>query len=352
MHLNLFEPFGDPWRQSMRVYALQMRRHLPAQLAPEDTLGSTALEDARLAPPARYWDQYVRYQRLAKRARADVHHILDHGYAHLAGALPARRIVITFHDAIPLRSGRASFGTRTTLTAGMRRALARHARFVTGSEASRRDAQEFFGVDPSAITVAPLGVDTRFRPSADREALRARLNLTRPTLLIVGHNEPYMNVDGALRAAAHARRQVDLDVIKIGAPLSPAQGSTPGLDGRVRELGTIDDERMREWYAAADLLVYLPVLSGFGLPVLEAMASGTPVLASSCGAVPEVASEAAALVDPRDADAAGDALARLLTDASAREARVERGLARAAAFTWDRTAALTADVYRQVLDGA
>ena len=168
MRVNLYQPFADPWRQSMRVYADQLYHHLAELTAPGDTLDPVALLGARLDPPLRYWDQYVRYQRLARRSRADVHHILDHGYAHLASAAPRGRAVVSFHDAVPVRSGRASAGTRLTLGLGMRRAVAAGARFITGSDASRRDAQEFYDVDPAAIDIVPYGVDARFRPSADR----------------------------------------------------------------------------------------------------------------------------------------------------------------------------------------
>jgi glycosyltransferase involved in cell wall biosynthesis len=339
----------------MRVYAQQLQGHLAAARGEGDEIAAISLPGARLQAPARYWDQYVRYQRLAKRTRADVHHILDHGFAQLASAMPPGRIVVSFHDAIPLRSGRASFGTRRTLSIGMRRAARRHARFIIGSEASRRDAQELFGIDDAAITLVPYGIEERFKPSEDRDALRARLGIRRPAVLIVGHTQPYMNVEGALRAAAWAAGQVDLEVIKIGAPLTVAQGAFAqqgALNGRLRERGIVSDAEIADWYAAVDALVYLPVMSGFGLPVLEAMASGTPVVTSAIGAVPEVAAGAALLVDPGDAQAAGEALARLLTGDPARGELIRLGRERAARYSWRRCADETMRVYREVADGA
>lgn len=355
MRINLYRPFADPWRQSMRVYADQLYRHLGELTGPGDALERVTLDGARLDPPLRYWDQYVRYQRRARRARADVHHVLDHGYAHLASAFPRGRAVVTFHDAIPLRSGRATAWTRLALGRGMRRASEAGARVIAVSEASARDAQHFFGIAPSSIDVVPNGVDARFRPPADREALRARLGVRRPLVLIVGHTQPYMNVDGALRAAGRAARAVDLEVVKIGAPLTMEHGHVAieaGLDGRLRERGIVPDEELRDWYAAADALLYLPSLSGFGLPVLEAMASGTPVIASSSGAVPEIASGAAVLVDPHDAAAAGDALASILSGDRERAALIDSGLERAARFTWRRAAEATLRIYDRVAHGA
>lgn len=354
MRAALYRPFDDPWRQSMRVYAAQLQKHLVQLAGPADAIAAVALPDARLSPPARYWDQYVRYQRLAARTAADVHHILDHGFAHLAGALPPNRAVVTFHDAMPLRMG-ASFWARKALETGMRSALARGARFIVPSEASRRDAVDLFEVPETAIAVIAQGVDERFRPSGARETLRREFALARPVVLIVGHTYPYMNVETTLRAAAIARRSVDLDVVKIGPPLTLEHGAlvaSLGLSDRFRELGIVSDEKLAAWYAAADALVYLPSVSGFGLPVIEAMASGLPAVASNTGAVAEIAGGAAATVDPLNAQAAAGALTALLTDDGHRSAVVAKGFVRARAFSWRETAAATLAVYRRVIDAA
>lgn len=355
MRVALYRPFPDAWRQSMRVYAEQLTAHLRASADGDDAFVPIGLANARLSPPARYWDQYVRYQRLAGRTGADVHHILDHGFAHLAAALPKGRVVVSFHDAMPIRSGQASIGTRRALEIGMRSAVARGARVMAISHASMRDAIELLGVPESQAMVVPLGVDDRFKPSIDREALRRRLGLTRPTALIVGHTQPYMNVDGALRAAGHARASIDLDVVKIGAPLTMAHGAvvqSTSLAGHVRETGIVSDDELADWYAAADALLYIPSLSGFGLPILEAMGSGLPVIASHTGGAGEIADGAAEMVDPADAVAAGGALARVLSDEPRRLALIRHGLAHALRYSWRETARQTLQVYRSVADGA
>lgn len=355
MRAALYRPFADSWRQSMRVYAEQLADHLTRITVERDSVVQVSLPDARLSPPQRYWDQYVRYQRLAGRTTADVHHILDHGFAHLAAAMPKGRIIVTFHDAVPIRSGLASFGTRRALDIGMRSAMAKGAHVIAVSQASARDAIDLFAVPERAITVVPQGVDARFKPSPDRAALRQRLGLTRPTVLIVGHTQPYMNVDGALRAVESARASVDLDVVKIGAPLTIAQGAltqSAALTGHVRELGIVTDDQLADWYAAADALLYLPSFSGFGLPVLEAMASGMPVITSNTGGVAEIAQGAAETVDPSDSTAAAAAVVRVLSGEMRRLALIRHGIARALEHSWRDTAAQTLQVYRSVIDGA
>ena len=236
----------------------------------------------------------------------------------------------------------------------MRTAVTKRARIIAISQSSKRDAQELFGVSGDLITVIPLGVDPRLRPSPDRDALRHRLGLTRPAVLIVGHTHTYMNVERAIDAAGLARQAIDLDVVKIGAPLTmahAARAETAGLSGRVRELGIIGDDALAEWYAAADVLIYLPFLSGFGLPALEAMASGLPVVASNTGGVAELAADAAVTVDPHDSVRAGRAIARILTDEEHRLEIIGKGIARALRFSWRRTADETLRVYRTAAYG-
>jgi glycosyltransferase involved in cell wall biosynthesis len=92
------------------------------------------------------------------------------------------------------------------------------------------------------------------------------------------------------------------------------------------------------------------VYEGFGLPVLEAMQCGTPVITSNVSSLPEVAGNAALMVPPEDAMALADAMRRMLEEPGLREELRGRGLVQAARFSWERTAALTAEAYRHVLD--
>jgi glycosyltransferase involved in cell wall biosynthesis len=97
-------------------------------------------------------------------------------------------------------------------------------------------------------------------------------------------------------------------------------------------------------------LVYPSLYEGFGLPPLEAMQCGTPVITSNSSSLPEVVGDAAVMVDPHDVDALGAAMLAVLRDAALRESLRAKGLARAAAFTWERTAACTIAAYRAALD--
>ena len=119
--------------------------------------------------------------------------------------------------------------------------------------------------------------------------------------------------------------------------------------GRVRPIGYVDDAALALFYASARMLIYPSLYEGFGLPPLEAMASGTPVIASNVSSLPEVVGDAGIQVDPHDVDALREAIRRLAEDDSQWEALRSAGLARAAQFSWERCARETVAVYRKVL---
>ena len=130
---------------------------------------------------------------------------------------------------------------------------------------------------------------------------------------------------------------------------------------RVQALGLVDQvifpgfvpvEELPWWYRAADLFIYPSLFEGFGLPVLEAMASGTPVITSTVSSLPEVAGDAALLVNPEDTQALAEAIGQVLDDPDVAAALREAGPRRASRFCWSRTAAATVEVYRSVLRGS
>ena len=114
-------------------------------------------------------------------------------------------------------------------------------------------------------------------------------------------------------------------------------------------LGPVSEERLAVLYRCATAFVYPSLYEGFGLPLLEAMASGAPVIASTAASIPEVVSDAGLLVNPLDRDGWVDAIGRVVNDEGLRRHLRAEGLARAAQFTWERTARITYDVYKRAL---
>jgi glycosyltransferase involved in cell wall biosynthesis len=264
-----------------------------------------------------------------------------------AAPLLTRRSVLVIHDLAALRHPEwysAQFATyhRHVLPLVARRAR----RLITPSEFSRRELADGLGIDPGRVAVVPNGVDERFSPSADAGPVRRAYGLDKPYVLLVGTRIARKN----LAALAKARRRLDglgMELVSAGSGRHWSRGddATP-----VRALGYVGEHQLPGLYAGAAALAMPSLYEGFGLPVLEAMASGVPVVAASRAALPETCGGAALLVDPDEEEALAEALEKAATDDAVRAELVKAGLERASAFTWDRAAATTDAVIGEVLE--
>jgi glycosyltransferase involved in cell wall biosynthesis len=147
---------------------------------------------------------------------------------------------------------------------------------------------------------------------------------------------------------ARLRQQTDAYLLQVGGRLTPEQEQLiERLDmrGAVRSVSSADETALRRAYRMADVLLFPSLYEGFGFPVLEAFASGLPVVTSGAGGLKEVAGDAAVVVEGRDPGAYVQALERL-EDSDEREELIQKGWARARQFTWQKTAAMTAEVYK------
>lgn len=352
MKIVLFRPFPDPYRLSMARYADAIEERVRARLSSGDEIVSEALPEARLSGLGRYWDQYVRYQRFARTRAGDVNHVVDHGYGHLTRSLPEGRTVVTFHDAVVAKVPGVSWRTRMSFRYSLK-ALRRAAAIVCVSETAREDLRSLVRIPDERLHVVPWGIDEVFRPPADRDAVRRALGLSGHVVLVVGHTQPYMNVDGMIAAFATLAHQHDPDarLVKIGLPLTNEQAQKLRefeIEDRVQIVGRVAYEDLPSYYQAADVLLYAPLLAGFGLPPLEAMACGTPVVASNRGAIPEVTGGAAITAEPDNHAALAAALADVLTNPVRRRRLVDAGFERAGRFEWTESARRLLEVYRGV----
>ncbi len=328
---------------------------------PFEQPGSLGVTRTRL-PTARtsvrvLWEQLVAPWRVV-RDRPDV----LHSFLNVAPLGAPVRHVVTVHDLSFLRVPEAHPARRRWyLHAATRLSVRRAAGVLADSQATKTDLIEAFGVKPDKVTVVYPGADPAFYPRAD-EALaefRATQAVRRPFVLFVGTIEPRKNVDTLVRAYSRVRREGTFDgelVIAGGAGWDA--GATvraiaeSGFAGDIRQLGYVNQRDLPFWYTAAELVVYPSSYEGFGIPVLEAMASGTPVITSDRSSLPEVVGDAGLTVDPRDHERMAAAMAEVLTSSTRRAALRQRGLARAEQFRWTDSAQRCLSVYQRVLTRA
>ncbi|GEM_PF-43980 len=237
--------------------------------------------------------------------------------------------------------------------------LDRAAALIVDSATVRDELETVLGVDPRRVHVVPLGVDAIFHPRRDDELAPVLVRhglVPRGYLLVVATLEPRKNLIRLVQAYAgrdaRLRARLPLAVVgargwlddELGRALEPLERR-----GEVRRLGYVPEDDLAALHAGAAGFALPSLYEGFGLPVLEAMASGVPVLTSAGGALAEVAGDAALLVDPLDVDSIRTGLERLVGDVAWREAAARRGLGLAAGYAWSRCIEATLDVYRTAL---
>jgi glycosyltransferase involved in cell wall biosynthesis len=257
-------------------------------------------------------------------------------------------IVLVIHDLAFIRLRLHRRERRLYLSALTRLSVRKAAHIIAVSDFTRGEIIDLFGIAPEKVTTIHNGCDERFSAATKEsmEAFRLRRNLPERFLLFVGTLEPRKNLIGLLRAYAKIRDKIGLPLIIVGGrgwrytPIF-ALVHAERLDGAVRFEGFVDDEDLPMYYRAATALIYQSLYEGFGLPPLEAMASGTPVLTTRVASMPEVVGDAAMLVSPGDDDALADAMFKISSDERLRDDLIKAGLKRVEQFNWARTAVET-----------
>jgi glycosyltransferase involved in cell wall biosynthesis len=306
------------------------------ELPPNEPCNLKAGNRPRNALARRWWLWGVQSE--ISRLAIDVFHGTDFAVPYL----PVRPSVMTFHDLSPwLNSswhnvaGRVRRRTPTLLRLGLATMV------ITHSEAVRKQAIERFRLQAGRVVAVPLAATAHFRPvSAPREGA--------PYLLYVGTLEPRKNVNLLLEVWRELHKKYSVDLILAGRRRDDFPEISPELG--LHQLGLTPEKELPQLYSNALVCLYPSYYEGFGLPVLEAMQCGAAVVASNDPAVSEVARDGAILLNPNDQRAWIQTLESLLANPQQLRLMRERALARAAAFSWTKTAKLTREVYGQAAE--
>ena len=293
---------------------------------------------------------------LARRPWPNLLHSLD----HVAPTWGPWRSVVTLHDlAFLLYPGTHTAASRAYYAA-TGESVRRVERVIAVSQRTASDAVRLLGVDPARIRVVHEAAAPGFapRPRNGLALLAQRVGFDpdpgRPYVLFVGTLERRKNVPLLLEAFALLRREVDAQLLLVGArgwldePIMAAHARS-GVGEAARFLGRLGEEDLALLYSHAGVFVLPSLYEGFGLPVLEAMACGAPVVCSNAGPLPEVAGDAAVLLKPEDPLAWAVALRDVLTRPRTADELRRRGFERTRDFSWEQTAQQTREVYREAL---
>jgi glycosyltransferase involved in cell wall biosynthesis len=311
----------------------------------------------------------ARYPLSMRWPKVDVVHVTVQTYASaLAFRRPRVPVVVTVHDIIPLLNRRASTGTMglgdrvvATLDDVAMRALRRADRLIADSDWTRDTLVELLRIAPDRIVTIPLGVDEeRYAPRPVPATFRERYDLPpdRRYLLVVGSEDPRKNLTVAWQALPMVlARHPDVVLLKVGAGHDRTGranldriASEQGTAAAVRVIDSVPEEDLATFYNAASALLMPSLLEGFGLPVVEAMASGTPVVTSGRSAMAELVEGGCARTFEADRPAElAAAIDAVLSDPGATAAMVERALARSTRFRWEAMGRATENVYADVI---
>ena len=348
--VDLWSFYGHRWRHEAPVAPAATRR------------GAAALRLRDLVKPLvpfkralRHAQQQLTFGRGLRRHAIEIYH--EPNYIPLRYDVP---VVATLHDLSWLRYPETHPRDRVRwIERGMPRVVEEAAAIIVDSEFVRQEVLSCLGVAPGRVHAVHLGVSPAFRPRSAQETHDSLQGLALDHgeyLLTVGTIEPRKNVAHVL--AAYARLPAALrdryPLVVAGARGWRAEGLEKELRllaerGRVRFLGHVADGDLRALYAGAAAFVFASKYEGFGLPPLEAMASGIPVIVSDRASLPEVVGDAAWTLDPERPDETAGRIEALLGDPDSRAQLARRGIERAALFTWDACARATLDVYRAIL---
>ncbi len=283
---------------------------------------------------------------------------LYHATEHLLMPLRGVPTVLTVHDLIFRQTPEHHKQlNRWYLSWTMPLFCRRADHIIAVSETTRRDLMSAYQLPPEKISVIYEAADPRFsvQPPDIQAQARAAYGLPEKYLLYLGTLEPRKNLERLLAAWAPLYQSGDCPPLVIAGKRGwlsegffSALEASPAREG-VLLTGYIPDEDLPALYAAATAFIWPSLYEGFGLPPLEAMACGSPVICSNASSMPEVVADAALLFDPENVDELRECLRTVVRDDALRGDMRERGLARAATFSWSRTAHETLRVYKGLL---
>ena len=295
-----------------------------------------------------YYAPFSLYKR--HESQIDLLHVTDYRVPNIG--VP---VVNTIHDAFLIKYAPPSWKRRFANSL-FKKGIDRSEKIIAVSYAAVPELTHYWGIDPKKVAVVRSARDIYFdeRSSAQEIAdCKHRFNLNKPYLLFVSTLKGYKNIDRLLDAyfaLGHLAQEIDLVLVGKANRETELNDRVKCLDakGKIKWLTYIDKHSLRALYQGALGVTFPSLDEGFGFPIIEALASKVPLLTSNYGAMKEISGGCAILVDPYKVDDICNGITQLITDTSKREALVKAGWDHVQTFSWERAAAQTLDIYKQV----
>lgn len=276
--------------------------------------------------------------------------------------------VVTFHDIVFIKGldldtyETSSWLSKVYLNLFIPRAAYKATRIISVSDSTKEDIVKELNIHPDKIVTVYHGIDESFKRIGDRnylEKTRSIFSLPKEYILFAGALKPRRNVSRLFEAYSILKKKYKLihQLVIAGQKdqkykevFSTIEKS--GLDKDIMFIGNVDHRFLPAIYNMASLFIYPSLYDGFGFPPLEAMACGIPVVTSNVSSLPEIVGDAALLVDPYNIEAMAEAMWKVLNNKELSRVMAEKGIKRAAKFTWERCAKETLKIYSNVYKSA
>lgn len=276
---------------------------------------------------------------------------------HGSAALPfftRGKMVMTMWEFSPLLFPEYfTFYIRQTRRIMYHKSVAKAARIITGSYFMQKEISNYFKIPKGQISVIPIGIEERFLQNCSLEKIREvkqKYRIQSNYLLSVGDIYPKKNILRLIQAINRLKNKGDLKehLVVVGSNLWKSSDIQDIKLDHVTFTGFIPDEDIPALYQGASAFVYPSLYEGFGIPVLEAMASRVPMALSNNTAFPELANDAAVYFDPFNVESISDTLGNLMNDSPLQQSLVEKGTSRMGHFAWENIVSQYCELYKEL----
>jgi glycosyltransferase involved in cell wall biosynthesis len=356
-----FSGLGNYSRNLINLLARYFPENTYKLFAPKLTSLYTPPDSAVVITPKSFFSRHFRsYWRLHKTSTLLLRNNIDvfHGLSHVLPfgidktGIPS---VVTIHDLIFLRYPEYYKKLDRKMYLSICRGSCRRAtKIIAISHQTKADLIRFFGIDPGKIEVIYQTCDSRFfdkQSDAAKSAVRNKFNLPDKFILCVGTIEKRKNQLAILKAVA--KEKIDTPVVILGKPTEYLIDLNQfiresGISKQVIFLHNTSFEELQTIYQTAEVMIYPSFFEGFGLPVLEAQASGCPVITSNVSSLPEAGGEGALYINPSDISEIGLTLRKILSDDAIRKEMIQRGTINTSLFSDKLVAERLMELYREL----